>query len=137
MTKKKPNHIRKKLLVVDDDPPMRTMLCEILEMANYEVITVENGMVALEILQQQSIDLVITDVMMPQMSGIELTQKIRERYGAERPVILTSGSMIEAARFLENRYTRLIEKPYSINDLYKLINDLFLNHSNPTKVAVA
>ena len=77
-----------KVLVVDDDPVNLKILINILD-ANYLVTTASDGEEALKLLDQGEWDLVIADVMMPKMSGYELTQKIREQFTiSELPILL-------------------------------------------------
>jgi two-component system sensor histidine kinase ChiS len=78
-----------KILVVDDDPVNLKILTGVLSFKDYEMVTVTSGVDALMKLDTDQWDLVITDVMMPHMSGYELTQKIRERFTiAELPILL-------------------------------------------------
>ncbi|THF75483.1 hybrid sensor histidine kinase/response regulator [Cohnella fermenti] len=80
-----------RLLAVDDDPVNLRVLVGILETEPIQVVTASSGEEALRLLEQQSWDLVIADVMMPGMSGYQLTQRVRERYSAsELPVLLMS-----------------------------------------------
>lgn len=77
-----------RILLVDDDPVNLKILREMLETA-YEVHTVTNGAEALDIVNEQDFDLVISDVMMPNLSGYELTRKIRSLFSlSELPVLL-------------------------------------------------
>lgn len=82
---------RKRLLVVDDSMTTRTLEKSILEGAGYEVVTAADGEAGWRLLQEQDVDLVITDIEMPRMDGFELTESIR-RSGRSRdlPVILIS-----------------------------------------------
>ncbi|WP_412761577.1 ATP-binding protein [Paenibacillus chibensis] len=78
-----------KILAVDDDPVNLNVLTGILSTESYNITTTNSAMEALERLGTQHWDLIIADVMMPHMSGYELTQKIRERYSlSELPVLL-------------------------------------------------
>ncbi len=80
---------RPKILVIDDDPLNLKILTSVLSITDYEIVTVTSGNDALLLLDTDQWDLIITDVMMPQMSGYELTQRIRERYTiAELPILL-------------------------------------------------
>ncbi|WP_339316939.1 ATP-binding protein [Paenibacillus sp. FSL R10-2734] len=80
---------RPKILAVDDDPVNLKILTGLLSIQDYEMITVTSGIDALIKLDTDQWDLIITDVMMPQMSGYELTQRIRERFTiAELPILL-------------------------------------------------
>ena len=85
------------VLAVDDDPVNLQILTNILSSEKYDIIKTISGKEALSILAQRELDLVVTDVMMPNISGYELTRLIRERYSlSELPVlILTARSQIE------------------------------------------
>ncbi|MGN0168737.1 MAG: response regulator [Acetatifactor sp.] len=84
-----------KLLIVDDEPLVQVGIKSMLNWSelNIEVIgTAVNGQAALKLIEEKSPDIVITDIKMPVMSGLELIRLCRERYGSERPwfIILTS-----------------------------------------------
>jgi DNA-binding NarL/FixJ family response regulator len=68
----------KKLLLVDDDPNLILLVKDYLEFQGYEVVTAENGREALEILENQTPDMIICDVMMPEMDGYALVEKVRQ-----------------------------------------------------------
>lgn len=67
----------KKLLLIDDDPNLILLVKDYLEFRGYEVVTAENGREALEVLEQQIPDMIICDVMMPEMDGYSLVSTIR------------------------------------------------------------
>ncbi|WP_100401606.1 hybrid sensor histidine kinase/response regulator [Bacillus sp. FJAT-42315] len=78
-----------RILAVDDDPINLKVLSSVLSSRQYEVVTAMSGKEALSLLDQLEYDLVITDVMMPNMSGYELTENIRKRYSIlELPILL-------------------------------------------------
>ena len=82
---------KKRLLVVDDSVTTRTLEKSILEAAGYEVVTAADGEAGWKLLQEQDVDLVITDIEMPRMDGFELTEAIRRsKRFHELPVILIS-----------------------------------------------
>jgi len=66
------------VLVVDDEEDIRFLLRRILEKANYGVSEAENAQKALKLLSENKFDLILLDVMMPDMDGVELSRKIRE-----------------------------------------------------------
>jgi len=111
---------RGNLLVVDDNNLNREMLSRRLERRNYTVTPVENGERALEVIEKENIDLVLLDVMMPGMSGIDVLQVLRKRYStAELPVIMTtaktqSEDIIDALKHGANDY---VTKPIDFNVL--------------------
>ncbi|NEO39022.1 MAG: response regulator transcription factor [Moorea sp. SIOASIH] len=76
----KDNAVReqKKLLLIDDDPNLILLVKDYLEFRGYEVITAEHGKEALDILEQDIPDMIICDVMMPEMDGYTLVEKVRD-----------------------------------------------------------
>jgi DNA-binding NarL/FixJ family response regulator len=68
---------QKKLLLIDDDPNLILLVKDYLEFRGYEVVTAENGREALEVLEKQTADMIICDVMMPEMDGYSLVSAIR------------------------------------------------------------
>ncbi len=78
MTKDNNSGDQKRLMLVDDDPNLILLVKDYLEFRGYNVITAENGRHALEKLEQEVPDLIICDVMMPEMDGYTLVKYIRE-----------------------------------------------------------
>jgi DNA-binding NtrC family response regulator len=111
------------ILIVDDEEGLREGLGKLLEDEGYAVLCAETGEEALEILQQSRIDLVLTDMRMPGMDGIELLKKIRERYGELGVIILTGygqiESYIEAMNFGAIEY---VSKPFKVKELKFIVN---------------
>jgi two-component system NtrC family response regulator len=100
------------ILVVDDEPNSLFGICEILTDEGYRVIPAQNGREALETLQTNSIDILITDEKMPDMSGMELLSEIK-RISGEIPVILITayGSVSMAVEALKQGAFYFFEKP--------------------------
>jgi two-component system NtrC family response regulator len=89
--------IGKRILVVDDEESLRRVTQLKLQQAGYETITAADGAEALEILDRRPQDLVLTDLKMPGMSGIELLQKIKAAYAEVIVVVITAYGTIESA----------------------------------------
>ncbi|SDD54301.1 DNA-binding response regulator, OmpR family, contains REC and winged-helix (wHTH) domain [Paenibacillus sp. CF095] len=83
------------ILVVEDNKNTSKLMKTIIESAGYEVFLAENGIAALELLDRQHIDLIVLDIMMPQMDGFELTQTIREG-GNDIPILMVSAKHLPA-----------------------------------------
>lgn len=100
------------ILVVDDDPNSLFGICQILKDEGYQVVPAQNGKAALERLQTDSIDMVITDERMPDLSGTELLSKAK-RMAPEIPVILITayGSVSMAVEALKQGAFYFFEKP--------------------------
>ena len=91
-----------KIAVVEDDEPIREMYKFKLENSGYKVCTAKNGKLGLEVVQEEKPDLILLDIMMPEMNGDIMLQKLRETdWGADiRVVVLTNLSKDEAPHTL-------------------------------------
>ncbi len=78
-----------RLLIVDDEEEIRQMLSRHFRFKGYDVETTENGIDALELLSKKRMEVVITDIMMPKMNGIELLEEIRKQYPMIQVIIIT------------------------------------------------
>lgn len=112
-----------RILVVDDEPGLREVIRVILEEHGYTVDTGVNGRDGLRLLQQTRPDLVLTDISMPDMEGIEFLKALRSSE-PELPVIAMSGDgvgsrFLKAARMLGATFT--LAKPFSNADLLTAI----------------
>ena len=81
------------ILVVDDDQNIRLFLRAVLEGAGYGVLTAKNGVHALEIMDKEHVDLVVLDIMMPEMDGYEFTKTIRE-VDNNLPILMVSAKQL-------------------------------------------
>lgn len=81
------------ILVVDDDRHTRMLMQAILEAENYTVYTADNGVSALEVMDKNHIDLVVLDIMMPQMDGYEFTRLLRETDN-NLPILMVSAKQL-------------------------------------------
>ncbi|PIE81458.1 MAG: hypothetical protein CSA11_03730 [Chloroflexi bacterium] len=116
----------KRILLVDDDNMVLFAVSEGLRLANdsYEIVTAKNGYEALNILNESSFDLIITDIKMPQMGGVQLTQKIRS-LGLDVPVIWmtafgSQGLKEQAQRMGVHRF---LSKPMDMNDIRQIAQE--------------
>lgn len=82
-----------KILVAEDDPSTSKLLCAILKLNGYDPVSARDGEEALEIMDHQHIDLLISDVMMPKIDGFELTKIIRES-GSMLPIIMLTAKAL-------------------------------------------
>jgi len=78
------------ILVVDDDTVMRTMIVMLLESAGYSAVGIGGALGASEIMKLEPFDLIVTDVVMPKMDGLEFIQEVRRKWPA-LPIIAISG----------------------------------------------
>jgi len=117
-----------KILVVDDDPQIRKILERMLSGADYEVRTADDGYSALERIKEDPPHLVILDIMMPGMSGIEVCRAIRETHPASSIQVLmlsAKDSQSDRRRALEYGANDYVTKPFHIASLTRKIRYIF------------
>ena len=107
-----------RILVIDDERSIRNTLKDILEFEKYQVELAEDGMVALELLKTNGFDVILCDIKMPGMDGIEVLQKI-ELMKSDTPVIMISGhgNIDTAVEAIKKGAYDFIEKPLDLNRL--------------------
>lgn len=107
-----------RILIVEDEPAMRTGLCDNLEFEGYEVETAVNGEEGQSKILNNKYDLILLDVMMPKISGFDVCRKIRKE-GIDTPVILLTakGEEIDKVLGLELGADDYITKPFSLREL--------------------
>ena len=113
------------ILIIDDETGVRALLRTMLEMGGYEVMEAANGREGLELYRQRPTDLVITDIGMPEMNGLELTLALTRQF-LDAKVIAISGvggnqSPLTLAKLLGARH--ILQKPFSMPQLLKAVRN--------------
>jgi len=110
------------ILVVDDDQFVRSLLRAVLECQGYSVIEAENGAAGLQAYQMKPADVVITDIQMPGMDGLEMSIKLRRAFPTARIIAMSGGkSALNMAKTLV-QYT--LEKPLCMEELLDTVQQL-------------
>ena len=117
-----------KILIIEDAADFRVAYREMLEGEGYEVIEAVNGIEGLERLKSETVDLIITDIMMPEKGGIETIIDIRKDY-PDVKIIAISGAVSpdsETLLRLTNQYkvSRVLGKPIRFKELFETIDEL-------------
>lgn len=114
---------KKAILIVEDEPAPRELLVASLETVGYITYWAEDGIKALELLNAHDIDLIVSDIHMPNMDGLELLKRVRTN-GDETPIIFVTGLDPNDVRHTIERYkaTDLIAKPYRFMILKKAMD---------------
>ncbi|OKL37848.1 response regulator transcription factor [Domibacillus mangrovi] len=121
-----------KILVVDDDKNILELVSVHLTQARYEVLKAENGIQALEILQNEFPDIAVIDVMMPGMNGFELTKKIREEQDIPILLLTSKGELEDKEQgFLAGSDDYLV-KPFEPKELLFRISAILRRYDKPT-----
>jgi DNA-binding NtrC family response regulator len=114
--------MRQKALIVDDNVPMAHVLVDMLEVFDVDAITVQDGEAALRSILEEPIGLVITDLRMPKMTGVELLRSIKAQ-SPEIPVVVISGYQLTADddRTVREIADGFLAKPFKMEDVRALI----------------
>ncbi len=112
----------RKILVVDDEDNLRTMLAANLELEGFEVVEAPNAERALELATRQSFDLVLTDIRMPGMTGVDLFRALRAA-GLHMPVVLMTGFALEGLvkGALEEGAFAVLPKPFNVEQALRTV----------------
>jgi DNA-binding NtrC family response regulator len=120
----------RRALVVDDSPQMLDVLCEMIADEGYEITRTVDGATALEVLSSGHFDLVITDLHMGQVSGVDILSRAKEWCPASVVIIVTGSSSItpaiEAVRYGVDGY---LLKPFTMDDLLECISHCYYKRS--------
>ena len=105
------------ILIVDDEPGIRELLSMILESAGHSVIVAEDGLEAPKVMAAREIQIVITDLLMPERDGLEFITEIRTKYPKVKIVAMSGGGHIARDSYLRIAKNFgahfLLEKPFS------------------------
>ena len=110
--------IAKRILVADDEPSVREFVTRALKLAGYSVTAVPDGNAALEALSQKKFDLLLTDIVMPDLDGIALSLKVAKDYPATKIVMMSGYSnQRQRAHNLDFLAHEVVSKPFTLEDI--------------------
>ena len=113
-----------KILVIDDEPGIRTVLTDILEDEKYSVLTAENGYEGLAVLKSKTIDLVILDVWLPNMGGIDVLKEIKKDFKDVEVIIISGHANIDlAVNAVKLGAFDFLEKPLSLEKVITTVRN--------------
>lgn len=123
-----------KMLIVDDEEKIRTLISKYAVFEGHEVVEAKNGMEAVEICKEQSFDIIVMDIMMPELDGFSACKMIRST--SDTPVILLSarGEEYDKIHGFEIGADDYIVKPFSPKELMMRINAIVKRYSRSEEV---
>src|ERR1700741_1280295 len=125
-----------KILIVEDEPNMVSGLRDNFEFEGYEVITAPDGVAGLDRALRESPDLVVLDVMMPKMSGLDVCKQLRARRPDLPIIMLTArGQEVDKVVGLELGADDYVTKPFSIRELMARVKAVLRRRSVSTQTA--
>ncbi|MFW6275016.1 MAG: response regulator [bacterium] len=119
-----------KILLVEDNFLNQKVVIFHLQKKNYEVVSTDNGIDALKIIENEDIDLILMDIMLPGMNGFEITAEIRKRERRDKteqkvPIIAVTANTLDNDRekCLNAGMNEYLPKPFTAQDLYRVIGE--------------
>jgi two-component system, OmpR family, phosphate regulon response regulator PhoB len=113
------------IVVAEDEFLLAELLADFLEDAGYEVALAPHGAAALKLLEERKPDLLISDYMMPLMTGAELAEAVRKHPVLNSiPILLVSGAQAHLARLRPDLFDVVLRKPYTPQQLIKVVEGL-------------
>ncbi|MBY9062963.1 response regulator [Sphingomonas yunnanensis] len=114
-----------RILLAEDDAVMREYLTRALERSGYAVTAVDRGTAALPLITEERFDLLLTDIVMPEMDGIELAQKAQELAPGMRVMFITGFAAVTLKAGNTMPQARVLSKPFHLRDLVLEVERLF------------
>lgn len=122
------------ILAVDDEENIRNLITYTFEPYDFEVVTAENGKSAITILEHNPVDVIITDLLMPSMTGLALIREMKKRKSSIPIIIITAyGNTDMVKEIIAEGVFRLIEKPLDFETLVPIVNDAIEYKKNNNK----
>lgn len=120
-----------KILVIDDDDQVRDMLHQLLEMEGYDVIQASNGKQAVEIQYREAVDVIITDLIMPEKEGIETIRELKESFPDIKIIAMSGGGVVGPEAYLkiakglgaEKVFVKPIEREKLLRGIRELLDE--------------
>ncbi len=124
----------KRILLVDDEPTMLKGLKYSLEQDGYEILTAQDGEEALSVFSENDVDLVLLDVMLPKMDGIQVCQRIREQSNVPIIMLTAKGEDMDKILGLEYGADDYMTKPFNVLEVKARIKSIFRRTTQPVRV---
>jgi YesN/AraC family two-component response regulator len=118
----------KKVLIIDDEPYILLMLKKMLEKVGYEVDLASNGKEGLDLFEQHTADLVITDIIMPDKEGLEIILEMKKKRPDLKIIAISGGGRISPESYLECAAhfgaSRVFQKPFKQKEIVSAVKEL-------------
>ena len=114
-----------RILLAEDDEAMRSYIERALHNAGYDVTAVDRGTMALPLLEDQDYDLLLSDIVMPEMDGIELAQRCSEVSPRTKVMFITGFAAVSLRPSREAPQSKVLSKPFHLKDLVAEVERMF------------
>ncbi|MCR5870102.1 MULTISPECIES: cell cycle two-component system response regulator CpdR [unclassified Sphingomonas] len=122
-----------RILLAEDDQVMREYLARALEKSGYSVTAVDRGTAALPLIEAERFDLLLSDIVMPEMDGIELAQRAAEIAPDMRVMFITGFAAVTLKAGKQVPQARVLSKPFHLRDLVLEVDRLFESEQIPSR----
>jgi two-component system cell cycle response regulator CpdR len=122
-----------RILLAEDEEAMRAYLARALENAGYEVVAVDRGTAAVPFLEREHFDLLLSDIVMPEMDGIELAQRCAELSPRTKVMFITGFAAVSLKAGREAPHAKVLSKPFHLKDLVLEVQRIF-SHSESLSI---
>ena len=114
-----------RILLAEDEEAMRTYLARALERAGYEVVAVDRGTAAVPLLETEHFDLLLSDIVMPEIDGIELAQRCAEISPRTKVMFITGFAAVTLKASRDAPQAKVLSKPFHLKDLVLEVERIF------------
>lgn len=121
-----------RILLAEDEEAMRTYLTRALQNAGYQVTAVDRGTAALPLLESGGFDLLLSDIVMPEMDGIELAQRCAEISPKTKVMFITGFAAVTLKASREAPQAKVLSKPFHLRDLVLEVERVFDQQAHVT-----
>ncbi len=114
-----------RILLAEDEEAMRGYLARALENAGYEVVAVDRGTAAIPHLEKSHFDLLLSDIVMPEMDGIELAQRCNDLSPRTKVMFITGFAAVSLKASREQPQAKVLSKPFHLRDIVLEVERMF------------
>ncbi len=113
-----------RILVIDDEPTVQEILYDYLSAAGFEVTVAEDGIEGLALYRKEPFDLVLTDIMMPGKTGLEVIKELRADYPEARIIATAAGVEEVLSQAMEAGADHSLEKPFALKEVVAIMKEM-------------
>ncbi len=117
-----------RILVIDDDPAICLLMRKLLSRRGYDVVATADAQHGLALLEREPIDLLITDVVMPDADGFEILQSVQKKHPSLPVMVISGGNQLDAEYYLRVaktlRAAKTLRKPFRADEIYGAVAEL-------------
>lgn len=117
-----------RILLAEDEEAMRTYLARALTNAGYDVVAVDRGTAAVPLLETEHFDLLLSDIIMPEMDGIELAQRCAELSPRTKVMFITGFAAVSLKASREQPHAKVLSKPFHLREIVAEVERMFIDN---------